>query len=97
MKRVSLYSSSRPKTANEILVPKKIGLKPRFSWKESLRKHRVPLLAAAPGLIALLFVLAQWVVAPAPQQLTQEDVDAAVTNSLETAVLPSLLWFNRIL
>jgi S1-C subfamily serine protease len=45
--------------------------------------------AAAPGLIALLFVLAQWAYAPAPQQLTQEVIDAAVASSLETAVLPS--------
>jgi S1-C subfamily serine protease len=91
MKRASLYSSSRQKTgitaANAVLVPKKTEVKSKF--KELLCKYRVPLLASAPGLIALLFVLAQWVHAPAPQPLTQEDIDAAVTSSLETAVVPS--------
>jgi len=88
MKRASLYSSSRPKAVNEILVSKKIERK-KFLWKEILRRHRVPLLAAAPGLIALLAVLFQWTYAPAPQQLTQEDVDAAVVRSFDTVPLPS--------
>jgi S1-C subfamily serine protease len=86
MKRsVSLYSSSRPKTPTEILVVEK--KKPKF--KETLLKYRVPLLAAAPGLIALLFVLGQWAYRAESQQLTQEDIDAAVANSLDNAVLPS--------
>jgi len=84
MKRASLYSSSRPKTGSEIPVSKR-----KFPWKEWLRKHRIPLLAAAPGLAALLFALAQWALAPAPQNLTQEDIDSAVASSLENTVLPS--------
>ncbi len=85
MKRISLYSSSRSKAAGEIPPPEK--KKARF--KEALRRHRVPLLAAAPGLIALLFVLVQWALAPEAQQLTQDDIDAAVANSLDSAALPS--------
>jgi S1-C subfamily serine protease len=86
MKRsVSLYSSSRPQAPKEILVVEK--KKPKF--KETLLKYRVPLLAAAPGLIALLFVLGQWAYRAESQQLTQEDIDAAVANSLDNAVLPS--------
>ena len=87
MKRASLYSSSRPKMVNAVPVPEKKKLE--FKFKESLHKYRVPLLAAAPGLLALLFVLGQWAFAPTPQPLTQEDIDAAVANSLETAILPS--------
>ena len=94
MKRASLYSSSRPKagseTAKEALVPKKSEIKSRASWRESLRKHRVPLLVAAPGLVALLFVLFQWTYVPASQQLTQEDIDVAVTRAMETVPLPSV-------
>ena len=94
MKRASLYSSSRPKagsrTANEALVPKKIELKSSVTWKESMRRHRVPLLVAVPGLVALFYVLFQWTIAPAPQQLTQEDIDVAVTRALETVPLPSV-------
>jgi serine protease Do len=93
MKRASLYSSSRPKAGskagNEALVSKKTEIEARYSWKESLRKHRVPLLAAAPGFAALFFVLFQWAQVPALQNLTQEDIDAAVVRSFEAVPLPS--------
>jgi S1-C subfamily serine protease len=85
MKRVSLYSSSRLKAPKGISVPQK----KKATLKETLLNYRSPLLAAAPGVIALLFVLAQWALSPEAQQLTQEDIDAAVTNSLENSVLPS--------
>ena len=89
MKRASLYSSSRPKVGNEVLVTGKRELKSVFPWKDSLRKHRVPLLAAAPGMLALVFVLLQGNYMAAPQQLTQEDIDAAVVRSFENVPLPS--------
>jgi S1-C subfamily serine protease len=89
MKRVSLYSSSRPKAGNEVEVPQKIEPKPGLQWKETLRKHRLMLLAAGPGLAALLIVLLQWAHAPAPQNLAQEDIDEAVTRALESVPLPS--------
>ena len=50
----------------------------------------MPLLAATPGLAAFLFVLFQSAYAPAPQNLTQEDIDAAVVRSFETVPLPSV-------
>ena len=87
MKRASLYSSSRPKAVVATPVPKKIELESKL--KESFRRNRVPLLAAVPGLAALLFVLVQGSYAPARQQLTQEDIDVAVTRALETVPLPS--------
>jgi S1-C subfamily serine protease len=40
-------------------------------------------------MIALFFVLFQWTFAPAPQQLTQEDIDAAVVRSFDAVPLPS--------
>jgi serine protease Do len=87
MKRASLYSSSRPKVVYEVLVAKKVQPKSRF--KESFRDNRVSLLAAVPGLAALLVVFFQWGYAPARQQLTQEDIDVAVTRALDTVPLPS--------
>ena len=89
MKRVSLYSSSRPKAGNEVLVQKKTELKSNSSWKESLRRHRLLLLAAVPGLVALAIVLGQWTNVAGSRDLTQEDIDAAVTRSLDTVPLPS--------
>ena len=89
MKRVSLYSSSRPQAGKEVRIPKKSELKSRFSWKESLRNHRLSLLAAGPGLIALALVLLQWGYTATPQNLTQEEIDVAVTRALDTVPLPS--------
>ena len=89
MKRASLYSSSRPKSVSAVLVSKKAVSKTKFSFKDLLRRHRVPLLAALPGLIALGFVVFQSAYAPARQNLTQEDIDAAVASALQTVPLPS--------
>jgi S1-C subfamily serine protease len=87
MKRASLYSSSRAKVPDAVPVPQSAPAGSRF--RELLRKYRVPVLAAAPGLAALGFVAFQWSNAPGQQQLTQEDIDAAVTRSLESVTLPS--------
>ena len=93
MKRVPLYSSSRPKAGSkpghDVPVAGKNERKEKFPWQEALRRYRNPLLAAMPGLAALLLVLFQWSYAPAPQTLTQEDIDAAVVRSFENVPLPS--------
>jgi S1-C subfamily serine protease len=87
VKRVSLYSRSKPKVTGEVVVAKKVEAKSKF--KEAFRKHRVPLIAALPGLAALLFVLLQAGLAPKAIEITQEDVDAAVAKALETVPIPS--------
>jgi len=87
VKRGALYSSSQRKVVGEVLVSKKIEVKPKF--KETIRKYRVPLIAALPGLAALAFVLLQAGLATKPVELTQEDIDAAVTKALETVQVPS--------
>src|SRR4029079_6225707 len=87
MKRASLYSSSRAKAAPAMPVVKPVARKSKI--KELLRQHRVPILAAMPGFVALLIVIFQWSYSQAPQQLTQEDIDAAVVRSFETVTLPS--------
>lgn len=52
------------------------------------RRHAVSL-AAAGGLIPLLLVLAYAAMWPAPRDVTQEDIDAAVLHTLENKTLPS--------
>jgi len=89
MKRVSLYSNSRPKPESRDAVAEKAEIKPRPAWQEWLRKNRLPLLAAVPGVAALAVVLLQWAHTAAPGNLTQEDIDAAVTRSLDAVPLPS--------
>ena len=90
MKRASLYSSSRAKAANAVpfSAPEKIAIKSRM--RDVLRQYRLLLLAVVPGLVALFVVLFQWTYAPARQQLTQEDIDAAVTRALDSVPLPSV-------
>jgi S1-C subfamily serine protease len=89
LKRGSLYSRSKPKVKGEVLVVEKIEAKPKF--KEAIRKYRVPLIAALPGLAALVVVLLQAGLGLSTRQteITQEDIDAAVAQSLESVPIPS--------
>jgi len=87
MRRIALYSSSRPKAAAKAVpVDSQVAKKtPRLrAW---LRHNRLPLLAAVPGVLALIFVLTQR--AFVPVVYTQEDIDSAVTKALETVPVPS--------
>ncbi len=87
MKRASLYSRSRPRQAPP--APVVVAKKTPFSLRAWLKNHRRTLLVATPGVLALVLAAAQFAYQAAPQFLTQEDIDAAVTRTLETAVLPS--------
>jgi len=90
VKRVSLYSSSKPKPAPAPAAPEAPQQRgPAFAPLAWLRRNRLAALAAAPGLAALAFVLLQAALVPKPVQYTQEDIDAAVTKALETVQLPS--------
>jgi len=86
MKRASLYSRSRPRQAP---AEPAVVQKPRFIFKNWFKKHRSAFLVASPGLAALGIAIALWLHVAPPQFLTQEDIDAAVERTLETAVLPS--------
>src|SRR5262245_23863023 len=90
VKRASLYSSSR-KGPPERPVPEVVQKKdktPRFrAW---LRAHRANLLLALPGIAALAIVLVQVANPHKPESLVQEDIDAAVTKSLEVVPIPSM-------
>ena len=91
MKRVSLYSSSRAKPAVKVqaeISPQK--KKEKFQLRGWLRRYRLPLLAAVPGVAALAFLGVRALFVPAPAQYTQEDIDAAVVRSLETVQIPSI-------
>ena len=89
MNRIALYSSSRRKPLAPAAAESAPGKKKRTPWRQRLRQNRNALLTAAPGLLALALVLSQWGTSLAPQNLTQEDIDGAVTRALETVPLPS--------
>ena len=90
MKRASLYSSSRkglPASPDPEVVHK-ADATPR--WRLWLRAKRTSLLVALPGAAALVIVLAQMMRGAPEPVTTQEDIDAAVTKSLEAVALPSM-------
>lgn len=62
---------------------------PRSRWRNLCTRFERPLWVAAAGALALLVVLTHAWIAPAPRQITQEDIGAAVLHTLETTVLPS--------
>ena len=61
----------------------------RARWRAYWARHERPLLVVAGGLFALALVLAHAALTPASRTITQEDIDAAVLHTLETAQLPS--------
>ena len=89
MKRVTLYSSSKPRAPVEAPIATIEGKRRPSRWRARLRRHRPALLALVPGVAALAFVLVHWSLVPRRAPLAQEDVDAAVAKSLETVPLPS--------
>src|SRR5215210_8310943 len=99
MKRVSLYSRSTPSRARRAQA-----VQPEPSTSESpsapvakshgrvrmfLQRTRSPLLVVASALFTLLLVYTHGSMKPAPRELTQKDIDAAVLRTLETKPLPS--------
>jgi S1-C subfamily serine protease len=89
MRRSSLYSSSRSQAAAKAAPAAAADAKKPSRLRAWLRHNRLPLLAALPGVLALVFLLAQHSLAPAPVVYTQEDIDSAVTKALETVPVPS--------
>ena len=65
------------------------GHPPGSRLRRFLGRHQRPLLVAAGGLLALALVLVHAGYTPAPRQITQHDIDAAVLRTLETKPLPS--------
>ncbi len=86
MKRTSLYSRS-PRTHREMPDGAGPPSGPPPSWRARLaafaRRHDRPLLLGSGLLAALLAVGIYTLVTPAPQKLTQRDIDAAVLHTLK--------------
>ena len=105
MKKVALYSrSSRPPGSRVPARPATAGIAAgtpagpaaqaapparRSWWRAFLARHERPLLVAAAGIVALAVVLVHGALTPAVPPITQQDIDAAVLHTLETAQLPS--------
>ena len=63
--------------------------RPRSRWRNLFARYERPLWVGAAGLLALLVVFTNAWITPSTRQITQEDIEAAVVHTLETATLPS--------
>ena len=92
MRKIALYSRSTkpsPQAAAEAPAPA-TGVASRPKWRNAWRERRQSLLlVAAGGLCALAAVILYATFVPKPRAITQEDIDAAVLHTFETAALPS--------
>src|SRR3954469_24448934 len=61
----------------------------RRTWRDRYKRHEKPLLFAGGAALAAALVALHVSLSPAPQQITQEDIDQAVARTLETKPLPS--------
>ena len=90
------YSASVRKTA-ETVAPqplphtqtKQVAKPARLTWRERYKRHDKPLFFLAGVALAGALVAVHASLTPAPQQLTQDDIDQAVMRTLETKPVPS--------
>jgi S1-C subfamily serine protease len=97
--RKSLYSSSptrrragEPPAAPESQrsdAPTPVEKPRERAWRRLYTRHEKLLLVLAGALVALAAVFGREALRPPPQELTQEDIDAAVVRTLEKKPVPS--------
>ena len=68
---------------------KEVAKPARATWRESYRRHEKPFLFLAGAALATALVAVHASLSPAPQQITQDDIDQAVMRTLETKPVPS--------
>jgi len=93
MSKAPLYSRSRRPAAAEPPPAEASAPSPpsppRSRWRGWLARHRSPLWGAAGALLAIALMFAVLGLRPGQRLITQDDIDAAVRQSLEKEPLPS--------
>jgi S1-C subfamily serine protease len=105
MKKIALYSSSRPTQGGRQLPSPSAQHRAsekaadgsssqalssrRQPWRQLCQRYERILWVGAAGGLALLVVLTHAVFMPATREITQKDIDSAVLHTLETTTLPS--------
>src|SRR5258708_20726240 len=96
--RRGFYSAPPRKPAGIIPAPQVLGpaaetkevAKPaRRTWRDLYKSHEKPMFFLAGAALAVALVALHGSLAPAAQQITQDDVDQAVARTLETKPVPS--------
>jgi S1-C subfamily serine protease len=62
---------------------------PRRGWRDRYKRYEKPCLFAAGAVLATALVTLHAGLAPAPREITQEDIDQAVARTLEAKPVPS--------
>src|SRR5260221_8473473 len=96
--RRGFYSATPRKPAGIIPAPQVLGpaaetkgvAKPaRGTWRDLYKSHEKPMFFLAGAALAVALVALHGSLAPAAQQITQDDIDQAVARTLETKPVPS--------
>ena len=90
MNKVTLYSRSIRARKAEAEPPPPPRPSKRAVAAAFVRRHERVLWITACALLAATLYFARPLLAPTPKELTQEDIDAAVTHSLDTKTPPSV-------
>src|SRR5262245_55968912 len=92
MSKVTLYSRSIRTRKPDPVPAAPPPARPKASARiaGALHRHERALWITACALLAATLYFARPLLAPVPKELTQEDIDAAVTHSLETKTPPSI-------
>jgi S1-C subfamily serine protease len=88
MSKVPLYSRSRRPSAEPAASPAPAVQAPS-RWRALLARHPGPAWGLGGALLAALLMFGTLSLRPAPHRITQDDIDAAVRESLEKEPLPS--------
>ena len=91
MRKVALYSRSTPPPVPPPADPVAAAPAPAArGWRRALRDPRAPWVLLTAGTVCVLAALLLFsAFSPKPHAITQEDIDAAVLHTLESAELPS--------
>ena len=85
------YSAAKAHKAAPLPEPeaKVVVESARRGWRDRYKRHEKPFLFVAGGVLATALVSLHAAFAPAPHEITQEDIDQAVARTLETKPVPS--------
>jgi len=92
MRKAPLYSRSRRPAAAPEQTPAaapELPPQPPSRWRAFFGRHRGPLWGTAGALLACLLLVGAFGLRPGQHAITQDDIDAAVRQSLEKEPLPS--------
>jgi S1-C subfamily serine protease len=95
--RRGFYSASPLKNPKPAVAPQwrpgpeqpRVAESPRSTWRSRYKRHEKPLLFLSGAALAVALVVTHAALAPAPQPVTQDDIDQAVLRTLESKPLPS--------